>query len=96
MPWSTAKQDPAYGKAQWKRARLACLRAASWKCQIRLDGCIGAATSVDHIDGLANDPDHRNLRAACEPCHAKVTAAQGHAARSGNAGDPDHITRTAW
>jgi len=81
VPWETARQDPAYGRAEWKRARAACLKAARWRCQARLEGCQGAASEADHVDGLANDPHHRNLRAVCTSCHRKITARQGNQAQ---------------
>ena len=96
MPWETARKDPAYGRSDWKRARLACMKRASWKCEIRIPGkCIGAASEADHIDGLANDPRHRRLRAACRPCHADVTARQSNAGNSSRT-DPQPQPRTAW
>lgn len=95
MPWKASDKDPAYGTAAWKRARTACLRNANWRCEIRIDGvCIGAATQADHIYGLANDRDHKHLRAACTPCHRHVTARQG--GRNGGNGDPEPSPRTAW
>ena len=97
MPWETARKDPAYGRAAWKRARLECLRRARWRCQIKLEGCKGAASEADHIDGLENDPHHKRLRAACKPCHMKVTADQGNAAKQKDAvTDPAPRPRTAW
>jgi hypothetical protein len=98
MAWSTAKKDPAYNTAEWRKARDACLRAARWRCQIQVVGvCIGAASEADHTDQLANDPHHRNLRAACKPCHRHVTALQGNdARRRGGAADPRPRPRTRW
>jgi 5-methylcytosine-specific restriction endonuclease McrA len=103
MPWrndaeSRSRSSRVYG-AKWRKARLACLRAANWRCQIRLEGCQGAASQVDHIDQAASDPEHKNLRAACASCHRKVTAQQGGgyripANRSG--ADPQPTPRTAW
>lgn len=96
MAWSTAKQNPAYNTAEYRRARLACLKAARWRCQIRIAGiCIGAASEADHADQLANDPRHRNLRAACKPCHRHVTARQGNDAKRGPS-DPKPTPRTRW
>jgi hypothetical protein len=102
LAWSTARKDPAYNTTEWRRARDACLRAARWKCEIRVTGvCIGAASQADHVEQLANDPHHRNLRAACRPCHAWVTARQGNEAKriaSGHAPAPDPAPRprTRW
>lgn len=98
MPWETARKDPAYGTAAWRNARDACLRRANWRCEIRIPNvCIGAATEADHIDRLANDPEHKRLRAACTPCHRAVTAQQGGGARGRQAAaDPAPQPRTAW
>jgi 5-methylcytosine-specific restriction endonuclease McrA len=97
MPWETARKDPAYGTAAWRNARDACLRRVNWRCEIRIEGvCIGAASEADHIDQLANDPQHKRLRAACKPCHRAVTAQQGGGARGHQAADPAPQPRTAW
>lgn len=96
MGWDTAKKDPAYGRADWKRARTACLTQARWRCQIRMEGCQGAASEADHIDGLAADPQHKRLRATCVSCHRKVTSEQGHDARQYTARDPAVQQRTQW
>jgi 5-methylcytosine-specific restriction endonuclease McrA len=99
VPWDSARKDPAYNTAAWRRARNAAMKRAQWKCEIRLDCCIGAATQVDHVAGLDNDRNHQNLRAACAPCHAKVTARQGNDARRGRGRaprDPAPTPRTAW
>jgi hypothetical protein len=97
MPWETAKKNPAYNKAAWRRARNTAMQRANWRCEIRIPGiCIGAATQVDHIDQLANDPNHTKLRAACAPCHKHVTALQGNAARGRGPADPAPLDRTAW
>src|ERR1700761_232305 len=99
MPWTKADDNPAYHTTAWRRARTAALRAAQWKCQVRLPGCAGAASQVDHIDGLANDPQHKNLRAVCVPCHGKITAGQGNNAKSGGTRtkpDPAPAPRTTW
>ena len=100
MTWRKTDQDRAqdaqrYGAA-WRRARLECLRRARWRCEIRLDGCQGAASQVDHIDQAANDPGHKRLRAACKRCHSKVTAQQGHDGRRGTSNDPSPTPRTQW
>lgn len=96
MGWETARKDPVYGRAEWRRARDNCLREANWRCQIRLDGCQGAATEADHTDQLGNDPRHKRLRAACTSCHRKVTAQQGNDARRMRRRDPSVQTRTTW
>lgn len=102
MPWETARKDPAYGTAAWKRARLECLRRARWRCELRLEGCTGAAAEADHEYGLENDPQHRHLKAACRTCHRKKTAQQGNAAKAARNGggkapaDPPPTSRIIW
>jgi 5-methylcytosine-specific restriction endonuclease McrA len=102
MPWRNdpekRRQDAQRYGAAWRRARDAQLRKANWRCEIRIQGvCIGAASEVDHVDGAENDPQHRNLRAACKPCHDKVTAQQGGGFRSRRVPrDPDPRPRTEW
>jgi len=93
MPWTGYPSSPAYGTQAWKRARLACLRRARYRCELRLDGCQGAASQADHVDGLANDPEHKNLRAVCASCHGKRTAQQASEARRGRRGDPAPMSR---
>ena len=102
MPWHKAPEDRQrdarrYG-ATWRRARDAALRRARGRCEIRLEGCAGAASQVDHVDGVENDPRHKNLRAACDPCHKKITAQQGKGFRAGGTppADPQPRPRTAW
>lgn len=95
MGWSG--HNPAYDTPAWKRARKACLDRAQWRCEIQLDGCTTIASQADHVYGLANDPTHRHLRAACLPCHRQVTTRQGHAGRAGSGGcDPDPRPATLW
>lgn len=97
MPgWKNVRKDPAYNTSAWKRARENCLRRANWKCELRLAGCQGAASQADHIDGLANDPNHQNLRAVCKACHAKRTAQQGRGYRATQPADPEPRPRTGW
>lgn len=97
MPWRPKdRQNTGYSTAEYKRKRLACLRRANWRCEIRIPGvCIGTASQADHIHGIASDPHHDFLRAACEPCHKHRTARQGGKGRSGG-GDPPARPRTAW
>lgn len=60
----------------WPQTRRLVLARDHGRCVF----CGAPATDVDHID----DPnDHRtsNLRALCQPCHMRRTAAQSHASR---------------
>lgn len=96
MPWTRADDNPAYHAAAWKRARTKTLRDAHGKCEAHLAGCQGAASQVDHVDGIDADPGHTHLRAVCTSCHKKITAQQGGGARAGRARDPEPSPRTAW
>jgi hypothetical protein len=93
--WAGAS-NPAYNTQAWKRARAAALRRAGNRCELGLDGCTYRATEVDHVNGIDNDPNHTNLRAACTSCHRKVTAKQGAAARRRKSADPECTPRTWW
>ena len=95
------RQDAKRYGPKWRKARDAQLARDRKRCQIRLDGCTTIATTVDHIIGAANDPDHKHLRSACENCHGKVTAAQGGGFRRRKpkpafADDPRPRTGTQW
>jgi len=97
VPWESARKDPAYGRAAWKRAREQCLRNARWRCEIKGPGCRGAAVIADHVYGLANDPEHRWLQAACQVCSdAKTQRESGEARRGKRQADPDPQPRTRW
>jgi 5-methylcytosine-specific restriction endonuclease McrA len=81
MAWRKQDKNPAYGSAEWKRKRLACLQAARWRCQIRGPHCQGAAVIADHVYGLRNDPRHEHLQAACQRCSDEKTSresSRGH------------------
>lgn len=100
MPWRPQdRQNPGYSTPEYKRKRLACLKRANWRCEIQVPGvCIGAASQADHIHGIAQDPHHNALRAACDPCHKHTTARQGSKGKSGGKSgrDPAPRPRTAW
>lgn len=62
--------NPRSGRP-WRRARDLVLQRDGHLCQLRLPGCLGVATTADHIrtvrDGGTNDPV--NLRASCAACN---------------------------
>lgn len=94
MPWRPEdRQNTGYSTAEYKRKRLATMRRAGWRCEVRLPGCAGAASQCDHIDGIDADPHHTRMRAVCTPCHRQITAQQGSNARRG---DPPPNPRTVW
>ena len=96
MPWSKDNDNPAYHQAAWRRARAKALKDARGRCEVHYTGCQGAASQVDHIDGIANDPNHTNLRAVCVSCHGKITSKQGNDAQRGRTKDPEPTPRTEW
>src|SRR6266542_3535942 len=51
-----AEVDPRYRLPAWKRLRERILRERP-RCEIRLPGCTGRATSVDHIVSANVAPD---------------------------------------
>lgn len=74
----------------WLKVRAEVLERDDYRCRLELPGCMIEAEQVDHIDNLAalgidrRDPialDPDRCISVCAPCHAKKTAAEGHAAR---------------
>lgn len=67
-----ALRDRPRGNA-FEPTRQRILTRDAQRCQIRLDGCTGHATVVDHIQRLADGgtDDDTNLRAACADCNAR-------------------------
>lgn len=106
MPWQNTpadrrKSSAAYG-AEYRRNRTKAMQRARWRCELRLEGCIGSASECDHVvsvaDGGGHDPG--NLRAACAPCHARRTAEQGNGGKGNGRRytqrDPSPVPRTRW
>jgi 5-methylcytosine-specific restriction enzyme A len=95
-PQDRARDNKTYGPT-WRKARKQQLEHDNHRCQLNYPNiCLGRATTVDHIDGAANDPHHQRLRSACEPCHRHRTATeQGNAAASRQP-DPAPTPRTQW
>ena len=64
-----------YQSSPWRRVRARVL-AAHPRCQV--PGCTLPATQVDHIRSIASGGaalDPANLRAMCQSCHSRKTAA---------------------
>jgi 5-methylcytosine-specific restriction endonuclease McrA len=105
MPWPN--QDPAkrqqdrerYTDPEFVRNRKIVLRQASGRCQ--QCGTTRRRLQVDHVVPLSVRVDHSlgNLRALCSgpgSCHARKTAAEGHAARGRGAQRPAARPRAWW
>lgn len=57
---------------EWQQLRLAVLLRDGYQCQIKGEKCTGRATTVDHVEPIAEGGapyDPSNLRAACKPCN---------------------------
>ncbi len=74
MAWSGSGRS-----AEFVRNRPRAMRRDGGLCQLRLEGCLGLASEVDHQVGLARGGSDRldNLQAVCVSCHQKKT--QGEA-----------------
>jgi 5-methylcytosine-specific restriction endonuclease McrA len=61
--------------------RVEVFERDGYTCQLGYDRCLGQATEIDHVLGVAelggvqiDDPEW--LRAVCRPCHARRNEAQ--------------------
>ena len=102
MPWTKTPGDRArdakiYDSPESRRNRPLAMKRDQWRCQLRLTGCIGAASQCDHIVQPDQGGGHGlgNLRAVCKRCHGKRTAQQSNTG-NGSRADPPPQPRTAW
>lgn len=61
----------------WGRLRRRVLREAEGRCEMRVEGCLGVASEVDHIRA-GDDHSRSNLRAVCRRCHALKSSVEGN------------------
>ena len=80
VQWQGSSRKATLPK-RWAVIRLRALRRDKVLCQLRLKGCTGRATEVDHI-GDRNDHSLANLRSVCSACHKQHTQAQAAAGRN--------------
>jgi len=84
-----ASTSPVYRSQAWKRLRLLALQRDGYVCCIRLPGCTGVATCVDHVMPLALAPDLalelENLRSSCQRCNAVLGSRLGNARKRARA-----------
>ncbi|AJD82421.1 HNH endonuclease [Mycobacterium phage Sheen] len=78
MTWNTSDRRARLPSDWEENYRQPVLRDAKYRCQIRLPGCLGKATDVDHITP-GDDHSRRNLQAACDRCHLKKSSREGNA-----------------
>ncbi|AUV61960.1 HNH endonuclease [Mycobacterium phage SWU2] len=77
LTWNTSDRRSRL-PADWdENYRQPVLKDAGYRCQIRLRGCLGKATDVDHKQPGDNHA-RSNLQAACERCHARKSSAEGN------------------
>jgi 5-methylcytosine-specific restriction protein A len=60
----------------WKRTRARIIDRDQGVCQLKLPGCTGKATSVDHVQPVSKGgtDDDANLVACCWPCNKRKGA----------------------
>ena len=80
VTWNTSNRSSRL-PADWPAIRRLVLQDAGYRCQIRLTGCSGQASEVDHRR-RGDDHSRANLRAACSGCHGKKSSAEGNARRA--------------
>ena len=93
------KRDTAvYQDPEYRRNRPLAMQRDKWRCQLRYEGCAGAASQCDHKKSAAEGgtSELSNLQAVCKPCHGKRTARQGGGFRAGQQADPEPRPRTGW
>jgi hypothetical protein len=68
----------SYDTAKWRtETRKKVLKRDGYRCKLKLEGCTGKATQVDHIrNGGPSTPS--NLRASCASCNGKRAAKSQH------------------
>ena len=79
MSWDTSSRRSGL-PSNWHLIRDRVLRNAGWLCEIGYSCCAVEATEVDHIN-RGNNHQVSNLRAACKPCHARKSSAEGNSRR---------------
>jgi hypothetical protein len=87
----------AYGR-QWNVFRRQVFRHYGRGCMVRLPGCTGYATTVDHLDPVALHgaalPSLDRVRPACLHCNSSLGATLGNALRRGT--NPDARPSREW
>lgn len=79
MAWSTSNRRERL-PSNWQSIRRLVFQRDRYTCQLRLSGCRGIATEVDHIT-RGDNHDLSNLRAVCSGCHKIKTVAEAQEAR---------------
>jgi 5-methylcytosine-specific restriction endonuclease McrA len=76
------ERSATYRATTYQHNRAIVLARDPW-CRLRLPGCTGKSTTVDHVLSVAKGGrnDIGNLRGACGNCNRRRGAAEGRAAQ---------------
>src|SRR5688500_18236225 len=83
-PTAAVVKRPRHWTYHEEKLRKRILVRDNYECQIRMDGCLGTASTVDHIHPKAwgGRATADNLRAACRPCNQRKGARADPAQRA--------------
>ena len=100
-PWdgTRTKSGEITATAAWKRVGAKVLKRDRNERQLRLPGCTGHATQVDHILNVAAggpELDPTNLVSACLPCNARKAQKEAAAARNRWKRQPEKHPGLRW
>lgn len=70
---SSMWQNGSVDRVRHRKQRARVLARDGYQCQLRLDGCSGRATQLDHMTPNPNPPDEQT-QAACASCNQKAGA----------------------
>ena len=83
----------------WTKVRRFVLDRDKHMCRVRLDGCTGRATHVDHIMPLSEGGsrlDPINLRASCQYCNLARNATRSSALANALTAGADAAPSRRW
>ena len=79
--WGTSDRRSRLPGNWFSSIRPAVLKRDGYRCQLKLAGCLGKATDVDHIKP-GDDHSMTNLQAACKTCHQQKSSDEGNRAKA--------------
>ena len=87
-PWGNKRATQGVSGYEWQRRRARVIERDGGICQLRLAGCTTAATTADHIVGVAEggSDDESNLRASCRACNEQRRIEQSRLGRKRQGG----------
>ena len=63
--------ERSYRAVRYNHPAYKALPRPTGMCELRLPGCTGMATTLDHIDGNAKNHNPSNIQNACLHCNSK-------------------------